>query len=434
MTIRTILPRVAGTIFALSALSAALAGEKSESRWSRWNLASAAQEAVFLPTCTGPYQMSSGDVNGDGLPDLIVPCRGELLSPREARPANDQLTIYLNPGKDGEWVRRDFTVGFGPYHSEVGDLDGDGLPDVVVPNYQSNDGRDIAILYGAADREKLFEPTTYITLDDQDLVNEYGLDSDGEPRYPTPGLTSVIIADVNGDGRKDIVAVSYQSNVFFVLLNEGNRQFRPIRYPQQAAPYDQLLGGPRDIAAADYDGDGVLDLAFSMYESNLIEVWKGDGKGGFSPWRRSPSFGRIPYHLKAGDLDGDGRPDIVVGNRSTSDNVVVLRNGEDRFVYDGSLRPETAKRAEVTADEIRDVYLADLDGDGILDLVAAARASNKVVFWRGTGTTGFNKAFIDRRVAEFPGKGPRGIAVLPGAIAVIFYNSSEVAILDLPGR
>lgn len=401
-------------------------------RWSQWNIASAAQNAVILPLCTGPYQIASSDVNGDGLPDLIVPCRGELLSPRLARPANDQLTVYLNPGKKGAWERRDFTIGFGPYHSAIGDLDGDGLSDIVVPNYQSNDGRDLAILYGAKDRGALFEATTYLSFDTRDLVNEYGLDAEGQPRYPTPGLTSAIIADVNSDGRPDIVTVSYQSNVFYVLLNECGRRFRTIRYPQQAAPYDQMLGGPRDIAPADFDGDGVLDLAFSMYESNLVEVWRGDGKGGFAPWRRAPSFGRIPYHLKAGDLDSDGRADIVVGNRSTSDNVVVLRNRSDRLVYDGSFGPQTARRGETTADEIRDVVLADLDGDGILDLVAAARESGKLVFWRGTGRTGFNQAFADRRVAEFPGKGPRGIAVLPGAIAVIFYNSSEVAILQGP--
>ncbi|WP_052507780.1 FG-GAP repeat domain-containing protein [Sphingomonas hengshuiensis] len=427
----TIATTMAILLAGLAHLSGPALREKGD-RWSQWNVAGAAQDAVVLPVCTGPYQVSSGDLNGDGLPDLIVPCRGELLSPKLARPANDQLTVYLNPGKKGAWRRRDFTVGFGPYHSATGDLDGDGLPDIVVPNYQSNDDRDLVILYGAKDRERLFEPTTYLGFDTRDLVNEYGLDAEGQPRYSTPGLTSAIIADVNSDGRPDIVAASYQSNVFYVLLNEGGRRFRTIRYPQQAAPYDQMLGGPRDIAPADFDGDGVLDLAFSMYESNLVEVWRGDGKGGFAPWRRAPSFGRIPYHLKAGDLDGDGRADIVVGNRSTSDNVVVLRNRSDRFVYDGSFGPQTARRGETTADEIRDVVLADLDGDGILDLIAAARESGKLVFWRGTGRTGFNQAFADRRVAEFPGKGPRGIAVLPGAVAVIFYNSSEIAILKGP--
>jgi hypothetical protein len=401
--------------------------------WFRWDVAAAAQHALILPVCTGPYQISSGDVNGDGLPDLIIPCRGELLSPKLARPANDQLTVYLNPGATGAWVRRDFPVGFGPYHSAIGDLDGDGRPDLVVPDYQSNDGRDLAILYGAKDREALFEPTRFIGFPDTDLVNEYGLDPQGEPRYPTPGLTSAVIADVNGDGRPDIVAVSYQSNVFYVLLNEGGRKFRTLRYPQQPAPYDQMMGGPRDIAVGDFDGDGTPDLAFSMYESNLVEVWKGDGSGGFAPWRRASSFGRIPYHLKAGDLDGDGRPDIVVGNRSTSDNVVVLRNDPTRFTYDGSFSPQTAKRGEVTADEIRDVVLGDIDGDGILDLAAAARESGKLVFWRGTGRRGFNAAFADRRTMEFPGKGPRGIALLPGAAAVIFYNSSEVGIVSLPG-
>lgn len=423
-------------LFAICPAAVAAEAPVASDAWAKWNVAGAAEAARIMPTCTGPYQLSSGDVNGDGQPDLIIPCRGELLSPKLKRPANDQLTIYLNPGaeKGKPWLRRDFTVGFGPYHSAIDDLDGDGLPDIVVPNYQSNDGRDLAILYGVKDRGRLFDETAYIRIEGKDFVNEYGLNQDGEPRYATPGLTSVVIADVNGDGRKDIVAVSYQSNFFVVLLNEGGRKFSQIRFPQQAAPYDQMLGGPRDIAADDFDGDGRVDLAFSMYESNLIEVWKGDGKGGFAPWRRSPSFGRIPYHLKSGDLDGDGRPDIVVGNRSVSDNVVILRNGKDRFDYAGSFSPKTAKRGEVTADEIRDVLLSDIDRDGKPDLIAAARESGKVVFWKGTGDRAFNTQFTDMQTAEFPGKGPRGIARLPGAVAIIFYNSSEVGILTLPGE
>jgi hypothetical protein len=194
------------------------------------------------------------------------------------------------------------------------------------------------------------------------------------------------------------------------------------------------LAGPRDIAVADFDGDGEMDLAFSMYESNLIEVWKGDGKGNFSPWRRSQAMGRIPYHLKAADLDGDGRPDIVVGNRSVSDNVVLLKNGLDRFTNAGSFRLDTPKIGETTADEIRDVFLADLDHDKKLDLIAAARASGKVVFWKGTGDLSYNEAFVDRKTLLFPEKGPRGIAVIPGAVAVIFYNSSEVGLIPLPEK
>jgi hypothetical protein len=424
------------SLWALMLCPASLqAGEAKPDAWNGWNVGTAAQNASFFPTCTGPYQVESGDLNGDGNPDLTIPCRGELLSPKLARPANDQLTVYLNPGSTaGQWQRLDFPVGFGPYHSAIGDLDGDGLPDVVVPNFQSNDGRDIAILYGAKDRKKLFEPTSYIKIEGNDFHNEYGLTEAGEPIYPTPGLTTTVVVDLNGDGRKDIVTVAYQTDLFFVLLNEGNRKFRQVRYPQQAAPYDFMLGGPRDIAVADFDQDGKLDLAFSMYESNLVEVWKGDGKGGFAPWRRSSSFGKTPYHLKAGDLDGDGRPEIVVGNRSTSDNVVVLRNGKDRFSYGGSFRPKTAKAGETTADEIRDVYLTDMDGDGKLDLAATGRTSGKVVLWRGTGDAAYGKAFTDRRVAEFPGKGPRGITRLPNALAVIFYNSSELAIIPLPDQ
>src|SRR6202000_814979 len=138
-------------------------------------------------------------------------------------------------------------------------------------------------------------------------------------------------------------------------------------------------------------------------------------------WRRSQSFGRIPYHLKADDLDGDGRPDIVVGNRSVSDNVVLLRNEADRFTNAGSFRTGTAKKGETTVDEIRDVLLTDIDADGKPGLIAAARGSAKLIFWRGTGNLAYGQAFVDRRVASFEAKGPRGITRLPHALGVIFY-------------
>jgi hypothetical protein len=301
-------------------------------------------------------------------------------------------------------------------------LDGDKLPDAVVVNFQSNDGRDLAIFYGAKDRNQLFEPAQYIRTAGNDFENDKTMNSRGVLVYPTPGLTSVALQDFNRDGKTDMAAVAWTSDFLVIYLNKGNRTFEQRLYP--------VPPGPRDVIVGDFDGDKIEDLAMTLYSSNMVQVWKGDGKGGFALWRQFHSAGQTPYHLKAGDLDKDGRLDLVVGNRSVQDNVAVFRNTPARFAFIGSFSPDTPQKGETTADEIRDVYLRDLDKDGRLDLVAACHVSHKVVIWKGTGDLSIGKAFQDRKEITYPGKGPRAIASTGDKLAVALFDSNELVILD----
>lgn len=377
---------------------------------------------AFLATGQGPYQVGRGDLDGDGFPDVVIPCRGELRLPSEKVPANDVLTVFLTEGLPEPRVRKDFRVGFGPYTAIVADLDGDSRQDVAVANFQSNDGRDLSILWGDGSAERL-GPAESIRIAGGPFLYEKNFTADGQPAYPTPGLTSVAAVDANRDGRPDLVAVAWSSDFFVVLLNRGDRSFS-----QQVHP---LPPGPRDVVVADFNGDGIADLAFSIYSSNLVEIWDGDGAGGFSRRLNFHSQGTIPYHLKAGDVDRDGRIDLVVGNRGPSDNVAVFLNRSPRFQFAGGFSAGTPKQGEATADEIRDVLLYDEDGDDLLDLAAACHLSHKVVRWRGTGSPEFGKAFVDRLVDAFPGKGPRSLVDLPGGLGILFYDSSEFAVMPL---
>jgi hypothetical protein len=275
----------------------------------------------------------------------------------------------------------------------------------------------MSMLWGRDGADPL-EPAQHWTIEGGPFAYDKNLDTKGAPIYPAPGITSHVFGDFDGDKRLDIAAVAWSSDFFTIFHNEGKRRFTQRRFP--------LHPGPRDVVAADFDRDGKLDLAFTINSSNLVEVWRGDGKGLFSRWQMFHSQGLIPYDLKAGDLDRDGRVDLVVGNRGPSDNVAVFLNDGDGFRSFGSALPGTPGKGESTADEIRDVLLYDWDGDGILDLLAAGHVSHKVARWRGTAERKFGRLFTPQEALEFPGKGPRGLAMFGSTLGVAFYNASEV--------
>lgn len=366
-------------------------------------------------TADGPYHLASGDLNRDGFPDLIIVCRGELLSPKEKRPANDTITVYFTAGTAEPVNRQDFGVGFGPYTAVVQDLDGDGYRDVAVVNFQANDGRHLSILWGQAQAPHL-SAAVAIPITGEHVYDKQRTAA-GDPIYPTPGLTSIAVLDADRDRRPDLAVVAWSSDFFAILRNEGQRRFTQQIYP--------LPPGPRDVAAADFNGDGITDLAFTIYSSNLIEVWMGGKDGRFQKDQQFHSQGHIPYHLKAGDLDGDGYPELVVGNRGPSDNVALFRNSKGRFRFDGTFSTDTRQPGESTADELRDVLLQDVDGDGKLDLLAAGHVSHKVIVWRGTGRSGFGQAFAPAQSRSYPGKGPRALLAVGGRIAVGLFDANE---------
>lgn len=381
----------------------------------------------LLPTSSEPYYIATGDLNGDGYPDVAIPCRGKLLSPRNSRPANDVLTVYLTKGSDHPTERRDFRVGFGPYTAAVGDLDRDGRADVVVTNFQANDGRHLSILYGSRDPNRALEQAASLSVEGAPFAYRNGLDGSGNPPYATPGLTSVALGDFNNDGKLDMAAVAWSSDFVVVFLNGGSRgRWKQARFP--------VPPGPRDIVAADFDGDGSLDLAITFYSSNQVQISRGNGKGGFRAWQTFYSQGNTPYHLQTADLDGDSRPDLVVGNRSHTDNVAVFRNEPQGFRMIGSYTPGTEQKGETTADEIRDVLLTDWNGDGIPDLIAACHVSHKLVLWVGTGSVEYGKTFRAPETLAFPGKGPRSVKRLGKRLAVAFFDSDEFGFVDVPVR
>ncbi len=325
---------------------------------------------TFRPQQTFPAGFGSAaaavaDVNGDGRPDLVVANLGEG-------------TVSVLPGNgDGSFeAPGDVRVGRGPGGVAAADINGDGHLDVVTAN--TGEGT-VGVLLGNGDGS--FQEQTSYALG-------------GGPR-------SVAAADVNGDGRPDLVAANYYDGTVSVLLGNGDGSFRP----QQTLPVGKA---PASVAVADVNGDRRPDLVVADHDDRAVGVLLGNGDGSFRAEKTFPVSGR-PNTVAVADVNGDGRPDLVSvdfaydKNKSPATVGVLLGNG------DGSFR---AERTFTVGRGPNGVAVADVNGDGRPDLIVANRypysdpAEGSVSVLLGDGDGTFR--------AEKPipvGANPRAVAV-----------------------
>lgn len=165
---------------------------------------------------------------------------------------------------------------------------------------------------------------------------------------PSPG--TMIAADFNGDGKLDLATINDENNVA-VLLGNGDGTFQAAK---------NFLTGiqPYYLATADMNGDGKLDLVLAANSDNAVDVLLGNGDGTFQPYIASPTGGVDPAPLVIGDFNGDGKLDVAVSENSSYEVTVMFGNG------DGTLTFSTDYFASFGVD-----FAMDMNGDGILDLV-----------------------------------------------------------------
>jgi len=238
-----------------------------------------------------------------------------------------------------------------PYGGSACDLNEDGWTDLAIINQDSSD---IRVLPNAADGSGAFLPF---------LTPTTAVDS-----VPSPSAT----ADFDGDGHEDIATGNKFGDSVSVALGNGDGTFQPR--------VDYSVGNlPRGLAILDADGDGDIDIATANALSDDVSLLLNDGDGTFANAVHFDSGGSGEFGLDAGDMDNDGIADLVVGMQSSQ--IVVLKgNGDGTF---------TVQTLHDAGGPVWMVVLADMNGDGDMDVTTANGSGWTGSIIAGDGACGF---------------------------------------------
>ena len=322
------------------------------------------------------YEMAVGDVNNDGLLDLVnVSSTGSLAA------------VYLNnAAQPGDFLPKvTYPVEFGADKIALSDVDRDGSLDIVVTNYS---GYSISVLHNNGNGT--FAPKTdYRTGNNPVSLAAADFDGDGKPdvavgfsgntvgilhndngafrgrQQYTPGSSAreAAAVDLNGDGKPDIVTASSQGNTLAVLLNDGTGNYLP--------PTSIPAGNsPQAIASGDFNRDGVPDIVVANRDSSTLSVFPGIGDGTFAARTDYPTADS-PLSVAVGDLNGDGFPDLVTTG-SGKISVLLAANGD-------------FQRTDYSLYGVAGIALSDIDSDGRLDIVTTSHNNGTMNIFRNIG-------------------------------------------------
>jgi hypothetical protein len=294
-------------------------------------------------------------------------------------------------------LQEQFTNSYGLSAIAAGDMNGDGLPEIVITN---RDGNNVYV----------YKNTNGIL---KNILESVGTNTNSTGSSPR----SVALADLNQDGKLDVITANFDSGNISVLLGNGDGILQ--------SKTDYAVGTwPRGMAVADLNGDGKPDVTVSNLGSDTTSVLLGNGDGTLQP-KTDYATGTRSRGVTLADMNTDGKLDLVVVNNALSGSLsVLLGNGDGTF---------QTKTEYPTGFYPNSVALADLNKDGNLDATVSNSGSDSVsvLFGNGNGTLqthteyGVGDAPIAVAVGNLRGNGDLDVVVLNNAsrsISVLLNN------------
>ena len=354
------------------------------------------QETVLTTAAGFANSVAIADLDGDGIPDVL-----------SVSLTDNKVAWYRNNG-DGTFGPQQVisTASLAPSAVAAADLDGDGKLDVIT-------GSELPFPHGTLAWHRnlgggVFGPQQVISTDYAFITSiaVADLDGDGKPDILCTSLFDnqiawhknlgggafgpnqvigvlsgstaaigpyqAVIADLDGDGKPDIISASSTDNKIAWYRNNGDGTFGV----QQVISTSPTRAST--VAAADFDGDGRIDVICGAANENTVSYFRNNGNGTFGPRVILSSDARGVFSVIAADLNGDGAPDVVSASLSAG-KIAWHEN-----LGDGTFGPEQI--ISTNASGAVSVAAADLNGDGTVDVVSASQSDSKVAAYLNGGS------------------------------------------------